>query len=149
MHADATEALYSTFKRRPDDITAALPSQVNGQPTTPLPYDPEGRRFRIEGYNIVHVYGWALSIGHRPSTGLSFWDIRFRGERIVYELSLQEAFAGYGGASPLQRHTMYFDSHWGFGSAYKELVHGVDCPLNAAYMDLVTTYNGGGPVLVR
>jgi hypothetical protein len=33
--------------------------------------------------------GWSLSIGHKPTTGISFWNINFKGNRIVYELSLQ------------------------------------------------------------
>lgn len=56
---------------------------------------------------------------------------------------LQEAYAGYGGPSPLQSHTQYMDSHWGMGSAYKELVAGQDCPTNAAFLDLTYSFNSG------
>jgi primary-amine oxidase len=33
--------------------------------------------------------GWSLALGHSPTAGLSFWDVRFRGERLLWELSLQ------------------------------------------------------------
>lgn len=56
---------------------------------------------------------------------------------------LQEAYAGYGGPTPMQSHVEYLDSHWGLGAAYKELVAGQDCPLNAAYMDISYTFMGG------
>jgi hypothetical protein len=40
----------------------------------------------------------------------------------------------------VQSHTVYLDSHWGVGASVRELVHGVDCPLTAAYMDSTTHY---------
>jgi hypothetical protein len=47
----------------------------------------------------------------------------------------------------VQSHTVFLDSHWGVGASVRELVHGVDCPLTAAYMDVVTWYKGmGAPV---
>ena len=50
--------------------------------------------------------------------------------------------AAYGGQDPLQQNTVYLDSHWGLGSSMRELVAGVDCPLNAAYMDAAFVYKG-------
>ena len=46
----------------------------------------------------------------------------------------------YGGDDIVQSHTVFLDSHWGVGASVRELVHGVDCPLTAAYMDAVTFY---------
>jgi hypothetical protein len=34
--------------------------------------------------------------------GINLWDIRFKGERIVYELALNEAIGNYGGNDPFQ-----------------------------------------------
>jgi hypothetical protein len=36
-------------------------------------------------------------MGHSPTAGLSFWDVRFQGERILWELSLQVGQRGEGG----------------------------------------------------
>jgi hypothetical protein len=46
----------------------------------------------------------------------------------------------YGGDDIVQSHTVFLDSHWGVGASVRELVHGVDCPLTAAYMDVATLY---------
>jgi hypothetical protein len=35
----------------------------------------------------------------RPASGIALWDLKFRGERIVYELSLQELFIAYNSYS--------------------------------------------------
>jgi len=43
-----------------------------------------------------------LQVGIRPSGGLRLWDIRFNGERIVYELALQEAMMSAAGTTPSQ-----------------------------------------------
>jgi hypothetical protein len=52
-------------------------------------YEPTGRRFKLGPYSLDAWMGWSLSIGHKPTTGISFWNINFKGNRIVYELSLQ------------------------------------------------------------
>jgi hypothetical protein len=67
---------------------------------------------------------------------------------LLLLLLLQEAYAGYGGPSPMQSHVQYLDSHWGMGAAYKELVAGLDCPSNAAFLDLPYSFNSG-PLLQR
>ncbi len=38
----------------------------------------------------------------RPSGGIRIWDVRFGGERIAYEIALQEAMISKGGATPSQ-----------------------------------------------
>jgi primary-amine oxidase len=143
-------------------------------------------RFTIQG-NKVNWLGWSFLIGNKATSGPRLWDIRFKGDRIIYELSMQEEMAGargrgagrpqaagapgprlgqrsgarrlrgpshpspasptpnppppaYGGDDIVQSHTVFLDSHWGVGASVRELVHGVDCPLTAAYMDVVTLY---------
>ena len=54
------------------------------------------------------------------------WDVKFKGERLAYEISVQNAYAAYGGPAPAQGQTMYLDNSWGLGSASLELVHGID-----------------------
>ena len=51
-------------------------------------------RFTITHGNKVEWLGWSLYVGYVPSYGGRLWDIRFKGERMAYELSLQEAMAG-------------------------------------------------------
>ena len=42
---------------------------------------------------------WSFFATMRPSTGLAAMDLRFRGERVAYELSLAEAAALYSGTA--------------------------------------------------
>eukprot|EP00775_Hariotina_reticulata_P009066 gene9066-9236_t len=156
--SDPSEAIFSTFVPRVlahQDSSSSSSSPSSWMPGArpgsgpPLQYEPGGRRFKLGRTLAVEDWmGWSFSIGHRPTAGISFWDIRFKGERIVYELALQEAYAAYGGPTPLQSHTVYLDSHFGLGASYKELVAGVDCPLNAAFMDLTLAFFSG-PVTFR
>ena len=44
--------------------------------------------------------GWSFYIAFTRTLGLMFYDIKFKGERILYELSMQEATAQYGGNQP-------------------------------------------------
>ncbi len=39
--------------------------------------------------------GWAFYMSFERDMGLSFWDIKFRDERIIYEITPQEALAQY------------------------------------------------------
>ncbi|KAF6249317.1 copper amine oxidase [Scenedesmus sp. NREL 46B-D3] len=145
------DALSSSFgPRKPAASTPAAANEAPSQPGPPLQYEPDGRRFRLSasGLGVEHWMGWSLAMGHSPTAGLSFWDVRFQGQRLLWELSLQEAYAGYGGPSPMQSHVQYLDSHWGMGAAYKELAAGLDCPGNAAFLDLPYSFNSG-PLLQR
>lgn len=58
-----------------------------------------------------------LQVGIRPSGGLRLWDIRFNGERIVYELALQEAMMSAGGNTPSQVRAIFVCS-----SSYKQII---------------------------
>lgn len=62
-------------------------------------------------------------------------NIKFKGERIIYELGLQEALAHYAGMDPLQSTTAYLDSQYGVGAGSFELVGGFDCPDYATYLN--------------
>jgi hypothetical protein len=48
--------------------------------------------------------------------GWAFYDIRHKGQRIIYELSFQEALAHYAGTDPAQSTTSYLDASYDLGS---------------------------------
>ena len=54
----------------------------------PRCYSPDGRRFTVSGRYVTWL-DWQFYFNIRTTTGPIFNDIRFRGERIVYELALQ------------------------------------------------------------
>ena len=46
-----------------------------------------GRRFRVDKErNYVSWMGWGLFTGFNRDIGLSLWDVRFKGERLIYQV---------------------------------------------------------------
>ncbi|XP_062451628.1 membrane primary amine oxidase-like [Rhea pennata] len=103
-------------------------------PPAPLPYEPQGPRYHVH-HNRVAFQGWSFAFGMNPSSGPRLFDVRYRGERLLYELSLQEALALYGSNCPGGMSTRYLDGSFGIGRFAYELVRGVDCPYLATYVD--------------
>ncbi|KAG9123312.1 hypothetical protein FRC07_015107 [Ceratobasidium sp. 392] len=99
----------------------------------------EGSRIKADKKRqYVEWMGWSFYLGFNRDTGLTMWNIKFKGDRIIYELALQEALAQYGGNDPIQASTAYLDRHYGIGEETRQLLSGYDCPygaltLNASY----------------
>ncbi|KAG9317752.1 copper amine oxidase [Chiua virens] len=76
-----------------------------------------GLRFRVD-YERQYVswMGWGLYLGFDRDMGLSLWDIRFRDERIIYELKPQDALAQYAGNDPFQSSAAWLDRYFGMGT---------------------------------
>ncbi|PPQ88080.1 hypothetical protein CVT24_002552, partial [Panaeolus cyanescens] len=81
-------------------------------------------------------------IGFNKDVAVTLYDIKYKGERIFYELGLEEALAHYAGSDPKSSHTAFLDSYYGFGPYTYELVKGYDCPLNSDYLDTVLHMDG-------
>lgn len=82
--------------------------------------------------------GWTFYISFHEDVGMTFHDVRFKGERILFELGLQEALAVYAGIDPYQSTTAYFDAQYYMGIS-NELMPGYDCPTYATYLNLTFT----------
>jgi primary-amine oxidase len=66
--------------------------------TPPVATAPQGARFSIDTENkYVEWMGWSFYLGFKYDTGMVFHDIKYRGQRILYELGMQEALAHYAG----------------------------------------------------
>lgn len=50
-------------------------------------------RFTISQNNRVSWLGWQLYVGYLPHYGPRYMDVRFKGQRIAYEVAMQEALA--------------------------------------------------------
>lgn len=48
-----------------------------------------------------------MSVRFTRDTGMRLYDVKYKGERIIYELGLQEAIAHYAGNDPHQSGTAY------------------------------------------
>jgi diamine oxidase len=122
-----TAPLWSSMRRRGD----ARPLE-----TRPLPavVTLGGQRYVTDGRQVKWL-GWDMHIGYTFVQGTHFNDIRFRDERIIYELSMQDAYASYSGMMPLQALSQYSDGGWGMGRSNFELMPGIDCPAFATMFD--------------
>ncbi|KAK7029377.1 hypothetical protein VNI00_014631 [Paramarasmius palmivorus] len=98
-----------------------------------------GLRFRVDrAKQYVSWMGWGMYLGFDRDMGLSLWDIRFKGSRIIYQLAPQEALAHYGGNDPMQSTTAWQDRYFGMGSAVRDMLPGYDCPHEAVYLPATT-----------
>ncbi|KAF4787460.1 hypothetical protein TURU_169904 [Turdus rufiventris] len=117
-----------------DSVLGSMkPRRPPGSPG-PVQFEPQGPRYSVRN-NHITFQGWSIAFGMNPNTGPRLFDIRYRGERIVYELSLQEALALYGSNCPGGMSTRYLDGSFGIGRFSYELVRGLDCPYTATYVD--------------
>ncbi|XP_065753256.1 amine oxidase [copper-containing] 3 isoform X3 [Phocoena phocoena] len=121
----------------PDNGTGgswSLKSKAPPGPAPPLQFHPQGPRFSVQGSRVASSL-WTFSFGLGAFSGPRIFDIRFQGERLAYEISLQEALAVYGGNSPAAMLTHYMDGSFGMGKYSTPLTRGVDCPYLATYVD--------------
>ncbi|NXT34840.1 AOC1 oxidase, partial [Pelecanoides urinatrix] len=132
--------LFSSYEPR-GRFATGTPTAVHGAKVC----EPQGRRYRLRG-NRLEYGGWSLAFRLRSSAGLQLFDLRFNGERLAYEVSVQEAIAFYGGHTPAAMQTKYMDAGWGMGSVTYELARGIDCPEAATYLDAHHLYDADGPV---
>lgn len=76
----------------------------------PRAYSPNGPRYRIDtAERYVSWLDWSFYISYSPEQGVGLYDVRFKDERIAYEITLQDAISNYGGSDPLQAYTAYLD----------------------------------------
>lgn len=102
----------------------------------PQLFYPEGKRYSISNNHVLYM-DWSFAFGLSSLTGMRAFDVRFKGERILYELSVQEAMSVYGSVTPGIGLTKFLDTSIGIGRFAHQLVRGVDCPYEASYL---TTY---------
>ncbi|KAF4093116.1 hypothetical protein AMELA_G00029260 [Ameiurus melas] len=101
----------------------------------PHQYYLQGKRFSVKRNQVIYK-DWTFAFGLSSLTGMRVFDVRFRGDRIIYELSVQEAMSVYGSITPGMMLTKFLDTSIGIGRFAHELVRGVDCPYSATYIDV-------------
>mmetsp|Transcript_5788 Transcript_5788/g.24164 ORF Transcript_5788/g.24164 Transcript_5788/m.24164 type:complete len:860 (+) Transcript_5788:1229-3808(+) len=94
-----------------------------------------------DAHRRVRWGDWDLTVaGFRTSQGgPALFDVKFRGERVLYELSLQDAMAAYAGTA--ESEFFYADASWSLSMLSASLKPGVDCPADAHYLSAATWYN--------
>ncbi|EUC42223.1 hypothetical protein COCMIDRAFT_29138 [Bipolaris oryzae ATCC 44560] len=118
---------------------------------SPMPLDEQppptsiaqgAQRFRIdpdENYISWMDFSFYHNVAH--DRGLSLFDIKYKGKRILYELSLQEALTAYSGSDPFASQATFYDTTSGMGAELTPLIKGYDCPSYATY--LPASWNAG------
>ncbi|KAH9520183.1 hypothetical protein Btru_060229 [Bulinus truncatus] len=99
----------------------------------PREYEPDGRRYRVKNQHIEYME-WSLNYRISTVSGPQVWDVRWSGERIAYEISLQDLGVIYGGANPATFYSHLSDSAFGLGNKAYGLMPGVDCPEHATLL---------------
>lgn len=99
----------------------------------PREFEPDGKRYSINGRHIKYM-NWDFDIRMSTVSGPQLFDIRYNNERILYELSLQDAAAYYSGISPAIRFAAYVDSLALIGTRVRSLVAGADCPVHSTFL---------------
>ncbi|CAL1544781.1 unnamed protein product [Lymnaea stagnalis] len=112
--------LFSTLYRRGDP----LPPKPQ---RPPLQVEPDGKRYTTKDRKVEYM-GWSFHYRMSSLTGPSLYDVRFKGQRIVYEMGLSEISVFYSGNAPLTRSVNYVDSASIMGIHSKTMVPGADCP---------------------
>ncbi|CCM06294.1 uncharacterized protein FIBRA_08545 [Fibroporia radiculosa] len=132
---------------RPDNIDYGWTTRTRPDvPPRDLDYLPgprsvsfAGLRFRVDfKTQYVSWMGWGMYFGFDRDMGLSLWDVRFRGERLIYELAPQEAIAQYAGNDPMQSTTAWLDRYFGMGGNVRDMLPGYDCPHEAVFLPATT-----------
>ncbi|KAK6438611.1 hypothetical protein LTR95_005183 [Oleoguttula sp. CCFEE 5521] len=105
-------------------------------PAVIQPYGPRYQLDRKQKY--ISWFGFEFFLTTNAAQGVLLYDIRFKGERVMYEVGLQEAMAHYAGDDPMQGGLEWMDSFFGMGKDAFELLPGYDCPAYADYLDSQT-----------
>ncbi|XP_055860315.1 putative amine oxidase [copper-containing] [Biomphalaria glabrata] len=100
----------------------------------PLQVEPDGKRYSVKDRQVKYL-DWTFNFRMSALTGPAIYDVRFKGERIAYEVSLAEIAVFYSGAVPLSQITNYVDSGILMGSHSKSLVPGGDCPVHSTLVN--------------
>ncbi|XP_059160115.1 putative amine oxidase [copper-containing] isoform X2 [Physella acuta] len=96
-------------------------------------YQPSGKRYSVSAGHVEYLE-WSFNVRMSAVAGPQVWDVRWAGERIAFEISLQEVAVIYFGANPNAFYTHLSDSSEGLGNQAFGLVPGVDCPDYATFL---------------
>ncbi|KAL1768241.1 amiloride-sensitive amine oxidase [copper-containing] [Sigmodon hispidus] len=99
--------------------------------------------------NTVFYGDWSFFFKLHSSYGLQLFNVYFGGERIAYEIGVQEVMALYRGHTAEGMETKYMDVSWGLGGITHQLAPGIDCPETATFLDAIHYYDSDGPVLYQ
>ncbi|XP_013403897.1 amiloride-sensitive amine oxidase [copper-containing]-like [Lingula anatina] len=113
----------------------------------PKQTEPDGRRFTVDGQKVKYL-DWEFNFRLRAVTGLQVMDMRYKDERIAYEVSMADIIVLYSGKEPEGLQANLHDASWSIGARHRPLLRGYDCPDNALYFNNTFFDSGTGTAQV-
>jgi len=107
----------------PDDMASRI---------GPVASLPEGPRYAVNGRTIAWM-GWDFHADIHALTGMQISNLRFKGERLAYEIYAADFTAIYSGAST-RKDIFYSDGGYEMGNCATALHAGLQCPLEGTTM---------------
>jgi len=93
-----------------------------------------GQSWKVSPKGSIQWKDWKLIATVRPASGLALHDLRFRDERILYELSLNDCHAYYAGPEPRKQYH-FSDKAYSMAQISGDMVAGLDCPADASFIE--------------
>ncbi|KAL3842685.1 hypothetical protein ACJMK2_020673 [Sinanodonta woodiana] len=97
-------------------------------------YMPKGPRFSISGTKVKWM-DWSFHISGGQLRGPALFDIRFKGNRIAYELAVNDIALAYAMDASGQNGIIYMDATYGIMERDNTILRDVDCPSYAAVLN--------------
>ncbi|KAK0049905.1 amine oxidase [copper-containing], partial [Biomphalaria pfeifferi] len=129
-----THDSFSTLHRRGD------PQPLNPE-RPPTEVEPDGKRYSLKSRKVTY-FNWDFHFRMSTLSGPALYDVRFKGERIAYEIALSEMAVFYSGISPWAQGN-FVTSGSLVGLQQRSLVPGADCPETATLINQ-TVFNPDG-----
>lgn len=114
------------------------PSRENASRKPPKTVEPQGPRYKITD-NLVEWMGWSIELSMNNYHGPALFDIRYKGDRMVYENSLNDITLLYSSLNPGagSSATILSDMIFRLGS-YPNVIQGLDCPEHSTILNVTT-----------
>jgi primary-amine oxidase len=111
VYEQSRDASWALLDRKPEMGVRELEKRF-----APNSLELGGKRYQVDAeQKYVEYMGWSFYMSFSRTLGVMLHDIKFKGERILYELALQEATAQYGGNQPKAANTVYHDTYYSLG----------------------------------
>ncbi|WAR02695.1 AOC3-like protein [Mya arenaria] len=119
----------TTYDRIFPKRDSGQPYRENADRHGPRVYYPSGPRYTIDGTHVKWM-DWSFDISGGQIRGPALFDIKFRNERILYELAVNDISLNYAMDSHSQNNIIYADATYGIlgGLTPTTIMKGVDCP---------------------
>lgn len=115
---------------------SSLPLREKADFHGPRTYYPMGPRYTIEGTHVKWM-DWSFDISGGQVRGPALFNIKFKNERIVYELAVNDIALNYAMDSHALNNIIYADATYGImgGDTPTTIMSGVDCPEHATILN--------------